>query len=344
MKFRFNKYVELGFIAFCLMGTAGRIWVLPSVGLGVHILLFFIQFASSNILWLIYDNLDNLLDKYYPFEKNITKRIIIQLVLGWGFVKIIFIPMVLLFTNTVFIKFHVTLPYQNLNKLNIITFLLLAFTLSTLISLGFIANHFFKLWKENAIYAANLEKEKSQVQFDNLRNQLNPHFLFNSLTSLDSLIQENPILARQFLQQLSKVFRYVLQSKEKGVVSLKTELDFIKHYVQLLQTRFGEALQVNFMIEKEDLEKQIAPVTLQILIENAIKHNIISQSKPLIINILTNGKSLSLSNNLQRKKQVETSNGQGLKNLETLYHFLSHEALEIIEKNDSFIVKVPLIS
>ncbi|MBA4851997.1 sensor histidine kinase [Emticicia sp. BO119] len=212
-----------------------------------------------------------------------------------------------------------------------------------LLNVGHFTYYSLQKWRESALRASNLEKEKSQVQFDNLKNQLNPHFLFNSLTSLDSLIQENPPLARDFLQQLSKVFRYVLKNKEKGLVSLETELTFIKYYVGLLKTRFGESLQVEFMIKEDVLDLQIAPVTLQILIENAIKHNIINENNPLTIHIKSQEDTLLIENNIQKKKQVETSNGQGLINLKTLYSFLSNTAIEISTEKDIFLVKIPLI-
>jgi len=199
-------------------------------------------------------------------------------------------------------------------------------------------------WRENATRAANLEKEKSQVQFDNLKNQLNPHFLFNSLTSLDSLIQEKPELARQFLQQLSKVFRYLLQHQERGLVPLETELDFVKNYLFLLKTRFEGSLQIDLVIDNEALDKQITPVTLQILIENAIKHNIVSVRHPLKITIKTEADVLLASNPIQLKKQVESSNNQGLNNLKALYSFLSEKPIEISNTGDTFTVKVPLLS
>jgi LytS/YehU family sensor histidine kinase len=162
------------------------------------------------------------------------------------------------------------------------------------------------------------------------------------LTSLDSLIHENPTLASEFLRQLSKVFRYVLQNKEKVLVSLETESNFIKNYVALLQTRFGESLCINFNISADVLDQQIAPVTLQILIENALKHNIINQANPLIINIFNHEQYLIIENAIQLKKQVETSNGQGLNNLKSLYSFLSFKEV-LIEQNEVFRVKIPLI-
>src|SRR5262249_11801226 len=155
------------------------------------------------------------------------------------------------------------------------------------------------------VVAERLEKEKSQVQFDNLKNQLNPHFLFNALTSLNSLIFENQSLASEFLQQLSKVYRYVLQNKEKNFVTLQTELDFIQHYVSLLHTRFGPALFIEVEVAAPMREMALVPVTLQILIENALKHNIVDPKRPLKIDIVTMGDYLVVSNNLQVRKRVE---------------------------------------
>jgi two-component system LytT family sensor kinase len=181
------------------------------------------------------------------------------------------------------------------------------------------------------------------VQYDNLKNQLNPHFLFNSLTSLNSLIFENPQLASEFLHQLSKVYRYVLENKEKTLVSLSTEVNFISNYVQLLISRFDKGLQVNINISEQALDQKILPVTLQILIENAMKHNITSQDSPLVIDIYDESNYLVVKNNLQIKQIVDNSNGQGLENLRSLYRVLIENEI-VIEKNDAnFIVKIPLL-
>jgi two-component system, LytTR family, sensor kinase len=211
------------------------------------------------------------------------------------------------------------------------------------INLGFFTVYFIGRWKDSLLKAERLEKEKSQVQFDNLKNQLNPHFLFNALTSLNSLIFEDQKLASEFLQQLSKVYRYVLQNKDKNFVPLQVELDFIQHYVRLLETRFTDALSIDFDLSDEAKERAIVPVTLQILIENALKHNIVDRSKPLHIKIVSIGDYLVVSNNLQIRKRVESSNKLGLDNLTSLYKFLTVQPV-IIEKNeDRFSVKVPLL-
>jgi LytS/YehU family sensor histidine kinase len=222
------------------------------------------------------------------------------------------------------------------------TWVLYAF-LPASINLGFFTMHFIALWKKSLVLAEKLEKEKSQVQLDNLKNQLNPHFLFNALTSLNSLIFEDQALASQFLQQLSKVYRYVLQNKDKTMVSLETELSFIQHYVSLLETRFKEFLIIRFDIPETVKERAIVPVTLQILIENALKHNIVDHAKPLTICIRADENFLEVSNNVQLKKMVENSNKMGLENLKTLYRFLSDKPLLIQNEGDRFVVKIPLL-
>lgn len=282
-------------------------------------------------------------DKTLPYDTGIVRRLILQIVIMFIFVTII--SQGILYATTHF--FNITkvnyLVKKEFTPLAKITGYLSQALFVILLNVGHFTYYSLQKWRESALRASNLEKEKSQVQFDNLKNQLNPHFLFNSLTSLDSLIQENPPLARDFLQQLSKVFRYVLKNKEKGLVSLETELTFIKHYVGLLKTRFGESLQVEYAIADDTLDLQITPVTLQILIENAIKHNIINENNPLTIHIKSKGDTLLIENNIQRKKQVETSNGQGLMNLRTLYSFLSDRAIVISTDEDVFSVKIPLI-
>lgn len=192
-----------------------------------------------------------------------------------------------------------------------------------------------------------LEKEKAIVQYEGLKQQLNPHFLFNSLTSLSSLIQIDTKVANTFLESLSKTYRYILKSSETEIVPLRDEIKFAQNYALLQKTRFEEGLIINFHAEEEDLEKKIVPVTLQNLIENAIKHNIIDTESPLVIDIFTadteGGSWLIIQNNLQKKNYVETSNKRGLNNLTNLYHYITNKPVEILETTDSFIVKIPLI-
>jgi ligand-binding sensor domain-containing protein len=191
--------------------------------------------------------------------------------------------------------------------------------------------------------AQRLEKEKALVQYESLKQQLNPHFLFNSLTSLSSLIQQDPRLAKRFLDQMSKIYRYILASRDSELVPLIEDVKLVQIYTQLQQTRFQNGLRVNINIGEENYHRKIVPVTLQNLIENAIKHNIIDEDTPLIIDIFAENGHLVVRNNLQKKNSVQTSNKQGLANMKSLYHYLDRRQMIIKEDEHFFTVKIPLI-
>ncbi|RFS17171.1 two-component regulator propeller domain-containing protein [Emticicia sp. C21] len=190
---------------------------------------------------------------------------------------------------------------------------------------------------------SRLEKDKTEIQYQNLINHLNPHFLFNSLTSLNSLILTEPKQASKFLQKLSLIYRYILQNKEKESVTLEHEINFVKNYIDLQNSRFEDGLVINMDIPKEYLSDGIVPVTLQNLFENAIKHNTIEDEKPLVISVYVEDECLIVENNIQKKAYVETSNKQGLESLKKLYYYLTSEPVEIIETDKVFKVKVPLL-
>jgi len=188
-----------------------------------------------------------------------------------------------------------------------------------------------------------LEKEKAVVQFENLKQQLNPHFLFNSLTSLRSLIRVDGKSAVNFLDGLSTTYRYLLKSDENELVSLEDELNFVKTFSQLQKTRFKEGLKLNFCIDPVYYDKLIAPVTLQNLIENAIKHNTTDEESPLVIDMYIEDGYIAVRNNLQRYRIVETSNKRGLASMRSLYKYFSDKPLIVSEEEKYFIVKIPLI-
>ncbi|GAB2807386.1 sensor histidine kinase [Ferruginibacter profundus] len=189
----------------------------------------------------------------------------------------------------------------------------------------------------------NLKRENLAAQLNALRTQVNPHFLFNNLNTLSSLIPENPDHAVDFVQQLSKVYRHILEVKDEKSISLKDELEVLNAYTFLLKTRFDKNLQVNISIPTEKLQKKIVPLSLQILMENAIKHNIVSSDKPLHIDVFTENGSLVISNNLQMKNQVNESTGIGLDNIRNRYKLLSDAPVKVTENETNFTVSIPLI-
>ena len=206
----------------------------------------------------------------------------------------------------------------------------------------------FRLNKQRQILtletkSQELEKEKTMAMYEGLKQQLNPHFLFNSLSSLSGLIESDQQLAGTFLKQMSKIYRYILKSGDSETVRLKEELDFVSTYINLQKTRFEDGLQVIINVDEDSMRKKIPPVTLQNMVENAIKHNVVDNDSPLIIHITIEADYIVVKNNLQRKNVVETSNKQGLKNLKSLYSYLSSKPLIIEEDEKEFRIKIPLI-
>ena len=193
------------------------------------------------------------------------------------------------------------------------------------------------------IQTTRLERDKAQIQYQNLINHLNPHFLFNSLTSLNSLIITQPKEASVFLRKLSVIYRYILQNKNKELVSLQDEVSFAQNYIDLQTARFGLALQISVNINPAYLTAQIVPVTIQNLLENTIKHNILEDESPLYIRIYTDDNTLFVMNTLQKKDFVETSNKQGLASLKSLYGYLSKRPVEVTETATHFVVGIPLL-
>lgn len=185
----------------------------------------------------------------------------------------------------------------------------------------------------------------SQAQLQSLRNQVNPHFLFNNLSVLTALISHDANASVEFVKQFSNVYRYILKSDEKELILLREEIDFIQSYLYLLKTRFDSGLSIDITIPESSLSCYILPVSLQMLVENAVKHNIISKSKPLHIEILsTDNQSITVRNNLQRKKiSDEQSTQLGLTNIARRYDFLGHQGVSIEERDHYFSVTIPLI-
>ena len=191
--------------------------------------------------------------------------------------------------------------------------------------------------------AERFKKQSAEAQFDALRNQVNPHFLFNSLNVLSNLVYKNSDMAAEFIAQLSQVYRYLLKNKDNNLVKLEEELNFLKAYIYLMQIRFQDNLKIENKIEVASRKKYIAPAALQLLIENAIKHNEVSRQAPLNITVYNENGHLVVENNIQLKEHKEESSHVGLNNIRNRYAFLSSENPVIVHANGKFTVKIPLI-
>lgn len=243
---------------------------------------------------------------------------------------------------TLIATFLLSLAYEQYNDDLALTYIS-SIVITIAISLFMHGRAFLLNWKKSALEAEQYQKESITARYEALKNQVNPHFLFNSLNALTNLIYEDKEKASVFIKELVEVYKYVLDSKDKGTVSLREELEFLKAYLFLQQIRFGNKLKINFGELEKD--RHVAPLALQMLIENAIKHNIVSEDDPLEIRIFQEGDSIVVQNSLQLKSSIGTSSlGVGLDNIVKRYESLGEAKVEVIKNVKDFIVKIPLLT
>lgn len=206
------------------------------------------------------------------------------------------------------------------------------------------ADYTLKEWKQSIAENQQLEQLAIKHEFETLKSQVNPHFLFNCFNTLSSLITEDKKAAEKFLNELSKVYRYLLRSNEAGLSTLEQELKFIQSYYELLHTRYGNALELRIEVDKKYEHYLLPSLSLQLLVENAVKHNVVSKSAPLMIEIFTTaGHKLIVNNNLQLKPVKAPSNKIGLENIRSKYKILNQPGFQVIEDKKGFCVVLPLL-
>ena len=207
-----------------------------------------------------------------------------------------------------------------------------------------VAWQFLHAWQELALREEKMKNEVLSARYESLKNQVNPHFLFNSLNSLSSLINENTEMADRFVKQLSIVYRYVLGTRTKEAVTVAEELDVLESFIFLERIRFGENLRIDINISEKDKSKMVIPLVFQMLLENAIKHNTLSKDDPLSIRLYDKGDFIVVENNLQPKTILrDQSEKVGLENIISRYSMLSEEKVVIEKTENAFIVKIPLL-
>lgn len=303
----------------------------------VWLIAFPILWILGLLTWYGHVLYDNMIQTRYPEITQGRKRVFLKSLV----VVLVMSPAVLL----IFLLF---------DALNILGYSLLNEDLKEGLFLGFAVNLIFlTLWeamylmekyKENLAEREILQQMSLQQEFDVLKSQVNPHFLFNCFNTLSSLIVEDPQRADSFLNELSKVYRYLLRNNESSLSTLQNELSFIESYFKLLKTRHGDAVQFQLEIDKRYNHYLLPSLSLQLLVENAVKHNVLSKNKPLIIDIFTTAANrLVVSNNLQRRTKKGPSNRIGLDNIRTKYDLLRQRGFQVMEDGRSFTVVLPLI-
>ncbi len=201
---------------------------------------------------------------------------------------------------------------------------------------------FFVLWKKSSQKEQNLREENLKFRYQTLKSQINPHFLFNSLNTLSELIYSDAKKADHYLQKLSGIYRYVLDNADMDLIPLQDEIDFVIQFFSLQKERDNDKISLSIDI-KETKDYKIIPVSLQLLVENALKHNSISREMPLIINISYHDGFIVVSNNIQRRNVIENNTHKGLANLSERVRLILGKELIISEANYQFIVKLPII-
>lgn len=275
--------------------------------------------------------------KAMPDVKDIPKRLILSVLTYMAITVASITPLLWIYDKVPMLHYTMT----TWTNVNVALVCILGNIIVTIIFEGLSA---FERWKVTLFETEQLKKENLRTQLQSLKNQINPHFLFNSINSLSSLIAEDPDKAEVFLDEMSKVYRYLLRNNEDNLIPLQLELQFISSYYHLLKTRYGEGIEMNVDVDEKFKDYQIPPLTLQILVENAVKHNIILKEQPLRIDILChNPHEIIVRNNLQRKQVKVISHRVGLENISAKYQLMNQPDIVINEENDMFIVTIPLI-
>ena len=300
-------------------------------------------FMYSFVLGIGNGLINDFLNKKFPWSEATTKRAMISIV------AILIANIILVYfcnyMNFVVLQKGTTTEEYFSGKYNYINWFTI--NIALLISAFLHAKGFMEELKKNSkkeVVEQKLIAKSANAQFESLKNQLDPHFLFNSLNVLSSLIDENPKQAQKFTASMSKIYRYVLEQKDKELVTVEDELEFAKTYCDLLKTRFEDSVDFVFDVKKEDYRRFVVPLSLQLLLENCIKHNFATSSKPLIIRIFSENDTLCIENNLQIREQIKESSGIGLANIVQRYSLLTKRNVFIEKSEDHFKVILPVLS
>lgn len=287
--------------------------------------------------WFIHVQYDHFIRQKFPELKDTWKRILCFLL-----TNVFIMTPSLLLIFALYDKFHIlgySIKPDDL-KWGYLVGLSVNFVFITLWEVVYVLGKYKETLSEKEI----LEQMSMEQEFENLKSQINPHFLFNCFNTLSSLIQEDKDEAENFLDELSKVYRYLLKSNEDGVSTVEKELKFIQSYYKLLRTRYGTGLQINTDIDKRYYPYLLPSLSLQLLVENAVKHNIVSRMQPLVVEIFTAaGNKLVVNNNLQRKQLSKVSTRIGLNNIKAKYKLMKQEGFQVVEGENNFMVVLPLV-
>jgi hypothetical protein len=302
------------------------------VNLG-YTILYGLTLYYANAFLFIY------LDSIFEVERFTKRRIIIGF-LGSFLISVVVIFLLRIIEDVIIEGESFDAFLQNETLANYLVTIIITF----FVTLAFHAFYFYKAYQENKVKEQKIIAGTASAQFESLKNQIDPHFLFNSLNVLSSLIEENPESAQKFSTSLSKVYRYVLEQKDKELVSVAEELKFAKTYMNLLKMRFENSITFEIPEGFDNEEAKVVPLSLQLLLENCIKHNIVSEAKPLHVKITIENNQLVVTNNLQKKEVLSDRKGVGLQNIVNRYAILTKRTVLVEENEKEFKIFLPILT
>lgn len=291
-------------------------------------------FAITFVNYYFFDYLG----KKVSLENQANKRILL------GFIGSLLLTILVLIALRFVVVVYIYGGDPNTFLNNSKSYFVFGITVTIIASLLFHIFYFYKALNEKKVKESQIVAKTESAKFESLKNQLDPHFLFNSLNVLTSLIGENPLQAEKFTTKLSKVYRYVLEQKGKDLISLEEELKFAKSYMELLKMRFEDGVKFSIPQGISNPELKIVPLSLQLLLENAVKHNVITSEFPLEIKLYEENGFLAIENNVNPKSSLEKSTKVGLKNIIQRYSLVTQTKVEIINNDNIFKVKLPLLT
>lgn len=296
-----------------------------------------IIYAIGIVSWYLHIQYDHAIRRRLPSLKQTAKRIFFK-----AFTNPLVMTPSVIFIFFFYDYFHI-LGYH-LRTADLKWGYLIGLSINLLFDTLWEVLYLLEKYRESVAEKELLEKLSMEHEFENLKGQVNPHFLFNCFNTLSSLIEEDKKEAERFLDELSKVYRYLLRNNEEGISTVEKEIKFIQSYYELLRTRYGEGLQLNIEIDRRYYPYQLPTLSLQLLVENAVKHNIVSRQRPLVMDIFTTaGNRLVVNNNLQRKTMNKPSTRIGLSNIQAKYRLMKQDGFQVVEGENNFMVVLPLI-
>lgn len=332
-KFRFRWSTFSGVLSFGIL--VPTFFIPLELGSKAHFLSIVVATITSLIIWEGSKIIQKIVTHYFPWDQSIIRHLVFEIFSIFVFSSVGLIIGILTYSQLVSaLDITISVILQNI---------FVSFSLALLFTAINEGAFLFGKWKESLIQQEKLKEENLRAKLEGLKKQLDPHFLFNSLSVLSGVVYQDPILADKFITQLSKVYRYVLETQEQSMVSLQEEIKFAESYFFLLKVRLDNKIQLQNDLVTSDQIISVAPLALQLLIENAIKHNQALENQPLCLHIWGDNEYLWVENNLQLRNEKIYSSKLGIKNLQDRYFYLTKKPIKIIQTENTFTVGLPVI-